>query len=96
MAGFIWNLAIPDIGFLPDIVSLINTISGYMSRYRVFPLTRYRDMQGLTRYQYRYRVPYPISGQKVADIVHFIPDIGINIGYKIGCPDIGDMISRYR
>jgi len=38
----------------------------------------------------------PISGQHVTDIVNLKPDIGINIGYNIGCPDIGDMISRYR
>ena len=28
--------------------------------------------------------------------VYRIPDVGINIGINIGCPDIGDMISRYR
>jgi hypothetical protein len=53
----------------------------------------------------RYRVPisgtHPISGHPshVTDIVNHIPDtsIGINIGYNIGCPDIGDMISsRHR
>ncbi len=38
----------------------------------------------------------PISGHHVTDIVNLIPDIGINIGYNIGYPDIGDMISRYR
>ncbi len=48
----------------------------------------------------RYRVPisgtHPISGHHVTDIINYIPDIGINIGYNIGCPDIGDMISQYR
>ena len=49
---------------------------------------------------YRYRVPisgtFPISGHTGTDIVNHIPDIGINIGINIGCPDIGDMLSRYR
>ncbi len=51
----------------------------------------------------RYRVPtisgtHPISGHPFTDIIYLtgIPDIGINIGYKIVCPDIGYMISRYR
>lgn len=51
-------------------------------------------------YVTRYRVPisgtFPISGHTGTDIVNHIPDIGINIGINIGCPDIGDMLSRYR
>ena len=39
---------------------------------------------------------HPISGHHGTDIVNHIPDIGINIGINIGCPDIGDMLSRYR
>jgi hypothetical protein len=36
---------------------------------------------------HRYRKPHTVN---------HIPDIGINIGYNIRCPDIGDIISRYR
>ena len=94
----IWNLAKPDIGVFPDIGSPTDTISGHMSRYRGFLLTRYRDMSHVTRYRVPISGTYPtrISGHHVTDIVNHIPDIGINIGYNIGCPDIGDMISRYR
>ncbi len=92
----IWNLAIPDIGFLPDIGSPTDTISGHLSRYRSLLLTRYRDMSDVTRYRVPISGTHPISGQHVTDIVNYIPDIGINIGHNIGCPDIGDMISRYR
>ncbi len=31
----------------------------------------------------------PISGHSVTEIVHCIPDIGVNIGTNIGMPDIG-------
>ena len=92
----IWNLAKPDIGVFPDIGSPTDTISGHMSRYRGFLLTRYRDMSHVTRYRVPISGTYPISGHHVTDIVNHIPDIGINIGYNIRCPDIGDMISRYR
>ena len=92
----IWNLAIPDIGFLPDIGSPKDRISGHVSRYRVFPLTRYRDMSYVTRYRVPISGTYPISGHTGTYIVNHIPDIGINIGINIGCPDIGDMLSRYR
>ncbi len=58
------------------------------------------DIGYLYRVHTRYRVPisgtHPISGHPVTDIVVHIPDIWINIGYNIGCPDIGDMISRYQ
>jgi hypothetical protein len=95
----IWNLAIPDIGadigVLPDIGSPTDTISGHVSRYRGFLLTRYRDMSHVTRYRVPISGTHPISGQHVTDIVNHIPDIGINIGYNIRCPDISDMISRY-
>ncbi len=94
----IWNLAIPDIGFLPDIGSPTDTtrISGHVSRYRGFLLTRYWDIPHVTRYQVPISGTHPISGHHVTDIVNHIPDIWINIGYNIGCPDIGDMIFRYR
>ncbi len=92
----IWNLAIPDIGVLPDIGSPPDTISGYVSRYRGLLLTRYRHMSHGTRYRVPISGTHPISGYHVTDIVNHIPDIGINIGYNIGCPYIGDMISRYR
>ena len=92
----IWNLAKPDIGVFPDIGSPTDTISGHMSRYRGFLLTRYRDMSHVTRYRVPISGTYPISGHHGTDIVNHIPDIGINIGYNIRCPDIGDMISRYR
>ena len=95
-AADIWNLAKPDIWFLPDIGSPNDTISGHVSRYRVFLLTRYRDMSDVTRYRVPISGTHPISGHHVTDIVNHIPDIGINIGYNIGCPNIGDMISRYR
>jgi hypothetical protein len=95
-AASIWNLAIPDIGVLPDIGLPTDTISGYVSRYRGFLLTRYRDMSHVTRYRVPISGTHPISGHHVTDIVNHIPDIGINIGYNIGCPDIGDMITRYR
>ena len=88
----IWNLAKPDIGVFPDIGSPTDTISGHMSRYRGFLLTRYRDMSHVTRYRVPISGTYPISGHHVTDIVNHIPDIGINIGYNIRCPDIGDMI----
>ncbi len=91
----IWNLAIPDIGVLPDIGSPTDTISGHVSRYWGFLLTRYRDMSDVTRYRVPVSGTHPISCHHVTDIVNYIPDIGINIGYNIGCPDIGDMISRY-
>ena len=91
----IWNLAIPYIGVLPDIGSPTDTISGFVSRYRGFLLTQYRDMSHVTRYRVPISGTYPISGHHVTDIVNHIPDIGINIGYNIRCPDIGDMISRY-
>ncbi len=91
-----WNLAIPDIGVLPDIGSPTDTISDYVSRYRGLLLTRYRDMSHGTRYRVPISGTHPISGHHVTDIVIHIPDIGINIGYNIGCPDIGDIISRYR
>ncbi len=39
---------------------------------------------------------YGFQMHHVTDIVNHIPDIGINIGYYIGCPDISDMISRYQ
>jgi hypothetical protein len=93
-SSFIWNLAIPDIGFLPDIGSPTDTISGHVSRCRGFLLTQYRDISDVTRY----RVPissHPISGHHVT-IVNYIPDIGINIGYNIGCPNMGDIISQYQ
>lgn len=90
------RLAKPDIGVFPDIGSPTDTISGHMSRYRGFLLTRYRDMSHVTRYRVPISGTYPISGHHVTDIVNHIPDIGINIGYNIRCPDIGDMISRYR
>ena len=93
---YIWNLAIPDIGVLPDIGSHGDTISGHVFRYRGFHLTRYRDMSRVTRYRVPISGTHPISGHHVTDIVNHIPDIGINIGYNIWCPDIGDMISRYR
>ncbi len=86
----------PISGFLPDIWSPTDTISGYVSRHRGFLLTRYRDMSHVTRYRISISGTYPISGHHVTDIVNHIPDIGINIGYNIGCPDIGDMITRYR
>ena len=92
----IWNLATPDIGFLPDIGSPDDMISGHMTRYRVFLLTRYRDMSDVTRYRVPISGTHPISGHHITDIVNHIPDIGINIGINIGCPDIGDMIFRYR
>ena len=87
---------------LPDIGSPDYTISGHtsMTRYRVFLLTRYRDMSDVTRYRVPISGTHPISGpshHSITDIVNHIPDIGINIGINsIGCPDIGDMISRYR
>ena len=92
----IWNLATPDIGFLPDIGSPDDTISGHMTRYRVFLLTRYRDMSDVTRYRVPISGTHLISGHHITDIVNHIPDIGINIGINIGCPDISDLISRYR
>jgi hypothetical protein len=92
----IWNLAIPDMGVLPDIGSPTDTISGHVSRYRGFLLTRYRDMSHVTRYRVPISGTHPISGHHVTDIVNHIPDIGINIGINIGGSDIGDMISRYR
>ena len=96
--AFIWNLATPDIGFLPDIGSPDDTISGHMTRYRVFRLTRYRDsdMSDVTRYRVPISGTHPISGHHITDIVNHIPDIGINIGINIWCPDIGDMIFRYQ
>ncbi len=94
--GCIWNLAIDDIGFLPDIWSPNDTISGHVSRYRGCLLTRYRDMSDVTRHQVPISGTHPISGQRVTNIVNQIPDIWINTGYNIGCPDISDMISRYR
>ncbi len=96
--SYIWNLAKPwpDIGFFPDIGSPTDTISGYVSRYRGFLLTRYRDMSHVTLYRVPISGTYPISGHHVTDIVNHVPDIGINIVYNIGCPDIGDMISLYR
>ena len=96
MYQVIWNLATPDIGYLPDIGSPYDTISGQMSRYRVFRLTRYRDMSECTRYRVPISDTHPISGRHDTDICHHIPDIGINIGINIGYHDIGDMISRYR
>jgi hypothetical protein len=96
MMSLIWNLAIPYIWFLPDLRLPTDTISGHVSRYRGFLLTRYRDMSDVTRYRVPISGTHPISGRHVTDIVNYIPDIGINIGYNIGCPDIGDMISRYR
>ncbi len=64
------RLAIPDIGVLPDIGSPTgtDTISGYVSRYRGFLLTRYRDMSHVTRY----RVP---SAKWAVHILH----IGNNV-----------------
>ncbi len=38
----------------------------------------------------------PISGHSVTDIVHYIPDIGVNIGTNIGMPDIGNCNNPYR
>jgi hypothetical protein len=78
-----------------------------MSRYRVFRVTRYRFMS----YQARYRVTltpiltpisgtrryqYPTSGHSVTDIVHYIPDIGVNIRTNIWMPDIGNCNNRSR
>ncbi len=57
---------------------------------------QYRDMSHVTRYRVPISGTHPISGHHVTDIVNHIHDIGINIGYNIGCPDIGDMISRYQ
>ena len=37
----------------------------------------------------------PISDHSVTDIVHYIPDIGVNIGTNIGMPDIGNCNNRY-
>jgi hypothetical protein len=46
----------------------------------------------------QYRVPrsgtHPISDHHDTFFVNHIPDIGINVGYNIGCPYISDMISR--
>jgi hypothetical protein len=71
----IWNLAKPDIGVFPDIGSPTDTISGYVSRYRGFLLTRYRGYRDISHVT-RYRVPisgtYPISGHHVTDIVNHI------------------------
>ncbi len=92
----IWNLAKPDIDFFPDIGYSYDPISGHVSRYRVFFSTRYRDMTHMTRYRVHISGIYPILGHHVTDISDHIPDIGINIGYNIGCSDIGDIISRYR
>ncbi len=95
LASDVWNLAIPDIGFLPDVGSPNDTISGHVSRDRGFLLSRYRDMSDVTRYRVPMSGTHPISGHHVNDIVNHIPDIRINIGYNIGCPDIGNMTSRY-
>jgi hypothetical protein len=91
----IWNLAIPYNGFLSDIGSPTDTILGHVSRYWGFLLTRYRDMSDVTRYRVPMLGTHLISGHHFTNIVNHIPDIGINIWYKIGCPYIGDMISRY-
>ena len=88
----IWILATSDIGVLPDIgVSDIGflPISEFLYPISVFPIS------GSLRYR-RTGTPIliPISGcsdigTQNYDIEHSISDIGYNIGYNIGQPDIG-------
>jgi hypothetical protein len=59
----IWILADTDIGVFTDIGSYNDPISCHMSRYRVFHVTRYRDMSDETRYRVTLtRILTPISG----------------------------------
>ncbi len=57
----IWGFHMPNIGFLPDIRSPTAPISGHVSRYWGFLLTRYRDKSHVTRYLYRVHTRYRSS-----------------------------------
>ncbi len=76
----------------PDIGSPTDTISGLVSRYQGFLLTRYRDMLHVTRYRVPISGTYPISGYYVTDIVY---DMISRYRYQYRVPISGVPISGY-
>jgi hypothetical protein len=84
---FIWGFHMPNIGFLPDIGSPTAPISGHVSL-SFDPISGHVACDPISGTYIGYT---PDIGHHVTDIVNHIPDIGINIGYNIGCPN-----TRYR